>query len=355
MARKGGRGGNKAARSAAAKKGWETRRRGGAKSKPAATKRTAATKAKGNEYGTGVVAQRKKAMSARLVAAGKGIGTRNPQQAAYIRAQNINIIGQRLASEGKGNKAARRAAQLATKAKAAKTTARRGMPKTTSARGRALTNQRRAADLVRASRGGKGPSAKAVRSVLTAQRARAFYAATGGGKKRSAVKAAGKKATAAKAAAVRSRLGGGGSVRPKVAGKPRAGAKPAAQRPAARPVAAAKPIPKLSRDQRIQANEAKMAGVKLAAYDLRAKLPKKKRDGTGRSTVGGLLLKISGREISRQQYGGISDLIGPRGIAGVRTRVNANGSISLSMSSVAKAQAMIGEKRATRPRRRRRS
>jgi hypothetical protein len=54
-----------------------------------------------------------------------------------------------------------------------------------------LTNQRRAADLVRASRGGKGPSAKAVRSVLTAQRARAFYDKTGGGKKRSAVKAKG--------------------------------------------------------------------------------------------------------------------------------------------------------------------
>lgn len=116
MARKGGkRGGSSAARSAAAKKGWETRRRGGAKPKPAARKATAPTK---------------------------------PKQAA----------------------------------------GRRGMPKTTSARGRALTNQRRAADLVRASRGGKGPSAKAVRSVLTAQRARAFYAATGGGKKRSAVK-----------------------------------------------------------------------------------------------------------------------------------------------------------------------
>lgn len=150
MARKGGkRGGSSAARSAAAKKGWETRRRGGAKAKPAATKRTAASKAKAKP--------------------------------------------------------------------ASKPTARRGMPKTTSARGRALTNQRRAADLVRASRGGKGLSAKAVRSVLTAQRARAFYAATGAGKKRSAVKAAGKKATAAKAAAVRSRLGGGGSARAKVA------------------------------------------------------------------------------------------------------------------------------------------
>lgn len=155
MARKSGRkGGSSAARSAAAKKGWETRRRGGAKPKPAATKRTAASKPKA-------------------------------------------------------------------------TAKRGGMPKTTSARGRALTNQRRAADLVRASRGGRGPSAKAVRSVLTAQRARAFYAATGGGKKRSAVKPAGKKATAAKAAAVRSRLGGGGSARAKVAGRPRAGAKAA--------------------------------------------------------------------------------------------------------------------------------
>jgi hypothetical protein len=45
MAKKGGRrGGNSAARSAAAKKGWETRRRGGAKAKPAATKRTTASK-----------------------------------------------------------------------------------------------------------------------------------------------------------------------------------------------------------------------------------------------------------------------------------------------------------------------
>ena len=88
---------------------------------------------------------------------------------------------------------------------ASKPTARRGMPKTTSARGRALQNQRRAAALVSASRGGRGPSAKAVRSVLTAQRARAFYAATGGGKKRSAVKPAAKKSAKATAAAVRAR------------------------------------------------------------------------------------------------------------------------------------------------------
>lgn len=159
MARKGGkRGGSSAARSAAAKKGWETRRRGGAKSKPAATKRTAASKPRATP--------------------------------------------------------------------ASKPTARRGMPKTTSARGRALTNQRRAADLVRASRGGKGPSAKAVRSVLTAQRARAFYAATGAGKKRSAVKPK----SAAKVGKQIRAQGRAKAVtaRAKVAGRPRAVAKPAA-------------------------------------------------------------------------------------------------------------------------------
>jgi hypothetical protein len=122
MARKGSKkGGSSAARSAAAKKGWETRRKGGSKAKPAATKRTVASKPRATP--------------------------------------------------------------------ASKPTARRGMPKTTSARGRALTNQRRASDMVRAGRGGRGPSAKAARSVLTAQRARAFYDKTGGGKKRSAVKA----------------------------------------------------------------------------------------------------------------------------------------------------------------------
>lgn len=162
MARKGGkRGGSSAARSAAAKKGWETRRRGGAKSKPAATKRTAASKAK-------------------------------------------------------------------------PTAKRGGMPKTTSARGRALTNQRRAADLVRASRAGKGPSAKAVRSVLTAQRARAFYAATGGGKKRSAVKA---KSAAKVGKSIRAESRAKATAaRAKVAGRPRSRvvAKPAAQRQAAK-------------------------------------------------------------------------------------------------------------------------
>lgn len=66
---------------------------------------------------------------------------------------------------------------------------KRSTPKTTTARGRALQNQRRASDLVRAGRGGSGPSKKAVRSAVTAMRARAYYAATGTGTKRSAKKA----------------------------------------------------------------------------------------------------------------------------------------------------------------------
>jgi hypothetical protein len=163
MARKGSKkGGSSAARSAAAKKGWETRRRGGAKAKPAATKRTVASKPRATP--------------------------------------------------------------------ASKPTERRGMPKTTSARGRALTNQRRAADLVRASRGGKGPSAKAVRSVLTAQRARAFYDKTGGGKKRSAVKA---KSAAKIGKSIRAQgRAKATAARGKVAGRPRAGAKPVAAKAA---------------------------------------------------------------------------------------------------------------------------
>lgn len=67
-------------------------------------------------------------------------------------------------------------------------TGKRSTPKTTTARGRALQNQRRASDLVRAGRGGSGPSKKAVRSAVTAMRARAYYAATGSGTKRSASK-----------------------------------------------------------------------------------------------------------------------------------------------------------------------
>jgi hypothetical protein len=104
MAKKGGKrggSGNFAARSAAAKKGWETRRRGGAKAKPAATKPTAASKPK--------------------------------------------------------------------------TT-----PKTTTARGRARTAETRARAAVKA-----GGGTRATRSLLTAQRARDYYKATGTGTKRS--------------------------------------------------------------------------------------------------------------------------------------------------------------------------
>jgi hypothetical protein len=53
MARKGGkRGGNSAARSAAAKKGWETRRRGGSAAKGKGTQPTAASKPKGKQAPT---------------------------------------------------------------------------------------------------------------------------------------------------------------------------------------------------------------------------------------------------------------------------------------------------------------
>ena len=110
---------------------------------------------------------------------------------------------------------------------------RRSTPKTTSARGRALQNQRRSAALVSATRGGKGPSAKAVRSVLTAQRARAYYEATGSGKKRSAVKPATRKTAKATAAAVRARTkaGSGRGRNEGVGTRPRAGVAP--QKPAA--------------------------------------------------------------------------------------------------------------------------
>lgn len=117
----------------------------------------------------------------------------------------------RFASGGGSSGGGRSGGKAAAKSKPAK----RSAPKTTSARGRALQNQRRAAALVSASRGGRGPSAKAIRSVLTAQRARAFYAATGGGKKRSAVKPATKKTAKATAAAVRARTKAGGGVKPK--------------------------------------------------------------------------------------------------------------------------------------------
>lgn len=97
---------------------------------------------------------------------------------------------------------------------------KRSGPKTTSARGRALASQRRAAVQVRANRGGTGPSARAVRSMLTAQRARAFYEATGTGKKRSARRAVSStaKAKAARAETRAKRQ----AVREKAAGRPKA-------------------------------------------------------------------------------------------------------------------------------------
>lgn len=236
MAKKGGRkGGSSAARSAAAKKGWETRRRGGAKSKPAASKRTAASKPAAKSAGKAPASRQSQFASRAQRALGnlksakgtfktyasqpywqRGLGDQRPYQKAlrsevtakaalkvYAGKKRPTVSDARVRNTSKARPSSALGAAgykpLATRlpsskrakpaAKpAAKATKRRGAPKTTSARGRALTNQRRAADLVRASRGGKGPSARAVRSVLTAQRARAFYAATGGGKKRSAVK-----------------------------------------------------------------------------------------------------------------------------------------------------------------------
>lgn len=116
---------------------------------------------------------------------------------------------------------------------------KRKAPATTTARGRALRNQRRATDLVRAGRGGSGPSKKAVRSAVTAMRARAYYAATGTGTKRSAKKAVsaaknGKQIRAlgrAKAAEARAKVAG----RPKARVVAKPAAKPAAQRLAAKP------------------------------------------------------------------------------------------------------------------------
>jgi hypothetical protein len=130
--------------------------RGGGKSKATAPSKakgkkvTAAERKARNEYGSGVVAARKKAMSSRLVAAGQGKGSMNPQQASFIRAQNINIIGQRLASEGKGNKAARRAASVQARAaqstrvkqfsgKSAKNTAARDAYKAAASKARTMT------------------------------------------------------------------------------------------------------------------------------------------------------------------------------------------------------------------------
>lgn len=59
-------------------------------------------------------------------------------------------------------------------------------PKTTSARGRAKTKETAARQAVKA-----GGGSKATRSLLTAQRARDFYKATGTGTKRSASRASG--------------------------------------------------------------------------------------------------------------------------------------------------------------------
>lgn len=69
-------------------------------------------------------------------------------------------------------------------------------PKTTSARGRAKSKETAARQAVKA-----GGGSKATRSLLTAQRARDFYKATGTGTKRSATKGAGGSKPAKKAAA----------------------------------------------------------------------------------------------------------------------------------------------------------
>lgn len=130
-----------------------------------------------------------------------------------------------MAKRGRGGSAARSAA-----AKKGWETRRRGgggskpkatkaTPKTTTARGRARAAEAKARAAVK---GGGG--SRATRSLLTAQRARDFYKATGTGKKRS-------------------RTGGSGGAKPArtTAAKPRRGrstAKPSAQRPAAKPVAA---------------------------------------------------------------------------------------------------------------------
>lgn len=130
----------------------------------------------------------------------------------------------RFAGGGGSSSGGRSGGKAAAKSKPAK----RSAPKTSSARGRALQNQRRATEAVRAGRGGKGPSTKAVRSAVTAMRARAFYAATGTGTKRSAKKAVsstkkGKQLRAEaqkKAAGARARSAG--RVRSRVVAKPKA-------------------------------------------------------------------------------------------------------------------------------------
>jgi hypothetical protein len=119
------------------------------------------------------------------------------------------------------------------------------------------------------------------------------------------------------------------------------------------PAKASNPVRKLSRDQRIAANEARTDDVKRASSSLRERLPKKMRDAYKASTVGGMLLKLQGKNygISGREYVGVSDLIGPKGIKGVRTSVNPNRLVSISMTPLAKTQAKIAEKAASRPRR----
>ena len=70
-----------------------------------------------------------------------------------------------------------------------------GKPKTTSARGRARSKETAARQAVKA-----GGGSKATRSLLTAQRARDFYRATGTGTKRSASRVSGGSKPAKKAA-----------------------------------------------------------------------------------------------------------------------------------------------------------
>lgn len=106
MAKRGRKGGSSAARSAAAKKGWETRRRGGAGAAGKASKPTKASK--------GTVAQRKAAL-VKQVSSNALAGRANSKAArSYVRAQQGEKM--RMQGGGKGNKAAKRAAAVTAKA-----------------------------------------------------------------------------------------------------------------------------------------------------------------------------------------------------------------------------------------------
>ena len=122
----------------------------------------------------------------------------------------------------------------------------------------------------------------------------------------------------------------------------------------------AKPAPKLSRDQRIQANEARGKEVRQTADVFRSRLSKKDRPATGEKTLGGYIARIAGRPLGFAASNRVMDQIekitgvGQSKLQGVRVSIdNASRTVTYSLTPVAKRQAAIAEKVASRKPRRR--